>query len=294
MKNIFFAIAFFSTIWNVTKTLAQPKSSLLWKISGNGLQQNSYLLFTSSSCDETIKLSNKVEKVLQTVKVVALEDNRADKSNLGKLQQAVLAQSDTQKIKNVLSATEYQQFVKKIKDEGAPDQAIDQLNNLKVSIILKLLQASASLCEIKTPERIEDVLKKYATKNKIEYKELFSEEEVIRELDDHAKEYWNNNIIYSLNNSDLIKQSLQNRLALYGDENLPALKELYETDNFFELTYNDIVNKKHIDLLATRIDTLVKEGASLIALNISNATPRNNSIIDILKAKSYLLTPIVE
>lgn len=290
---IYFACFLVINMANAQNSNKQLSQTLLWKISGNGLQEDSYLLLTSSSCEETIKITGKILKALQSIKTIVLEDNRADKSNTVKFQQSMLAQADTQKIKNILSPNEYQLFVKKLKDKGAQDDAIDQFNAFKASIIDKLLQADANPCETKIPERMEDVLKKYAFKNKIEYKEFYTIENIISEMDAHTKDYWRNSILYTLNNGDQLKEALQTKVAFYHNENIPGLQELYNTNNFFKLAYGDNVIKDHIYTLTSKIENVIKIQATLIAVNISDAVLNQNSVIGILENKGYSLNPVL-
>lgn len=263
-------------------------SGLLWKITGNGLNQPSYLYLTSSSCDEKLVLTEKIKGILHSVNFVAVEIDLSDKNNAAKLQGALMAEVDSQKVKNILPASEYQQFVKKAKDEGAPDQAIDQFNMFKPLVVLSLLQMQANICETGTqPEKIETVLKSYSSKNKQDFKELVTIDETIKEMNAHSKEYWRQNIMYALNNTDQIKQALQNKIALYKTGNISEIKVLFNDETFFALRSKDDVYKSHVMLVADKIEGLVKQQSGFIALDISNIGINTLSVLDILKTKGF-------
>lgn len=77
------AIAFVLLICGTLSAQTKPNNSLLWEISGNGLQEPSYLFGTFHiMCEKDFEIKPKVSHALDNAKTLFLELN-LDYSNIG-------------------------------------------------------------------------------------------------------------------------------------------------------------------------------------------------------------------
>ena len=66
----------------------KEEKSLLWKISGNGLKENSYLFGTIHMiCKDQFYMDERIENALASSKVLAMELNMADPNLMAEMQQ---------------------------------------------------------------------------------------------------------------------------------------------------------------------------------------------------------------
>lgn len=274
------------------QTLSDLPSTVLWKISGDGIQQPSYIYLTNVGCDFQIKLNKSVEKSLENVKVIAVESNLNSKANATKIPQLIAATNDSQRIKNIMPTKEYSQMIRVVKDNyGMTEQ---YLNQFKPRYISSLLSMTANPCIAPGAERIEDVLNDYANKKGIEYKEMLTPEEVFSECDKYNKQYWQQNFLYLFNNADQIKLILQNRNDLYNDENMKGLKNLFSTSLYLKLKYSDSIVKIHNQLLASKIANIIRSQPALIAVDIAYWVTNDNSLPQLLRKAGYNINPVME
>src|SRR5438270_590546 len=102
MKKIIIILVFILNIISAHGQTVPLSNTTLWKVSGNGLQKDSYILLSSYTCNETIKLKPKLLHALQSSDLVSVENNFTDKNSVQKMKSNMIAVADSQRIKNVL------------------------------------------------------------------------------------------------------------------------------------------------------------------------------------------------
>lgn len=275
-----------------TQTAPVLPSTTLWKISGNGIQEGSYIYLTTANCDSRINLNKKVEKALADVKAIAVESNINSRTNAPRLPLLIAASNDSQRIKNILPPREYSQMINAVKENyGMTEQ---YLNQFKPRYISALLAMTANPCGTPGAERIEDVLSAYANKKGIGYKELFTPDEVFSECDRYSNAYWRQNFLYLFANADQVKQILQNKNNLYGVENMEGLKHLFTSAPYCKLKYSGVTVQIHNQLLVSKIQALIQAQPSLIAVDIAYWLTSGSSLPQLLAKAGYEISPVTE
>ena len=272
------------------QTPAKLPSATLWKISGNGLQSDSYIYLTTPLCDAKTEISENAEKALHQVKVIAVESNLNSKTNAPKLPGLITVKNDSQRIKNILPLSAYNQLLSTAKDKYGMNELI--LNQFKPFYINAFLLRNANPCEPANNERVEDMLNDFAKKNNIEYKEIFTPEEIVTEYDESSPQYWQQNIMYLYNNSDQVKLDLQNKNNLYVSENSEGLRNLFSTNNYYKIKYNSPVIKEHVQTALSKIENLIKEQPAFITVDAGYFLTSDGSMIDLLKKDGYSISPV--
>ncbi|MCH6236672.1 TraB/GumN family protein [Cognataquiflexum rubidum] len=87
LKNVFATLMLFMLVFQVFGGEKEEKS-LLWKISGNGLKESSYLFGTIHMiCKDQFYMDESIENALASSKVLAMELNMADPNLMAEMQQ---------------------------------------------------------------------------------------------------------------------------------------------------------------------------------------------------------------
>jgi uncharacterized protein len=87
LKNVFSTLMLFMLVVQAI-ALEKEEKSLLWKISGNGLKETSYLFGTIHMiCKDQFYMDEQIEKALTSSKVLAMELNMADPNLMTEMQQ---------------------------------------------------------------------------------------------------------------------------------------------------------------------------------------------------------------
>lgn len=86
LKNVFATLMLFMLVFQAFANEKEEKS-LLWKISGNGLKENSYLFGTIHMiCKDKFYMDERIENALASSKVLAMELNMADPNLMAEMQ----------------------------------------------------------------------------------------------------------------------------------------------------------------------------------------------------------------
>jgi len=121
------------------------EKSLLWKISGNGLQQESYLFGTIHIiCQDQFFMDERIENALESTQKIALELNMLDPNMMAEMQQLSI-NADFKNIKDDLTtdqATFLDKFLTKSYGVG-----LDQLGILKPFVLTSMVMLKMLPCE---------------------------------------------------------------------------------------------------------------------------------------------------
>ena len=294
MKKMVLMLTLVSGLAGARAQQAGLSNATLWTISGNGVTTPSYLLLAGPLCAETMQLSSKTKEALGQVGAVAMDFNLYDSKDAAKFQAYSLATADSQRISNNLSTGEFQSFTSLMKSNGFPDALIQQVYSYKVGVVYYLLLMMNNPCGVMANQgSYETLLRPYAKSKNIDYLVFQNADEYLAEDSRHTNDYWQQNIRYLLKNNDEIKGKLQTEMSFYDRGNLSGLKGLYDKDRFYQLKQKDEIARKHVLLLASRIDEQVRRKPTFIAIQLSNVLGEP-SLFDLLKSKGYVVSPISE
>ena len=265
--------------------------TLLWKISGKGLTQESYFLITTSNtCEAKVVFSDKLKAALGKVKQIVMESGATNRANESKTQQLILAKNDNQASKNVLSAAVYKQLLQKAEDMGISELYLNQYTTFFISNRLMVQDIECSLPAV---DRMEDELREYAKKNSLPVGELLSIEETYALYDVYPNQFWERNISFLLNTPDKVKSSLNIKAGFYKQENWAGLKQIFIRSDFFSIRYAFSSNEtSRMLLLFGRIEKVIKDQPSMITLDASEVANDATSIFTLLTNSGYTLTPV--
>jgi uncharacterized protein len=294
MKKIIALAVVLPMVLTVTAQKIALQNTILWKVSGNGLTENSFIYLTGKSCDESLKLDVNSKSALNSVKAITVEYDLYGSKDAGKLAKGNIAFADSQKIKNNLTSGQITAFENKLKDAGYPAQALPQLQAYKLNMIYYMLSSVAGACGTETqPLAYEVDLRLLAKKNNKEFAVLQSIDEFLAESAKIDNYYWKKNISYLLDNEDKVKPQYKLEADLYKTRDLTALQQLYNNSQLFIQLYKTDLQKQHVIFLAERIEQVLKTGPGFFSIQFSNIVYSDFSVFEILAAKGYTITPVL-
>jgi len=280
MKKLVFICTI--ALLTITNVLAQ-KNTLLYKISGKGLKQDSYLLGTLHiMCPEDFHMPAKVAKVVGNVDQIIFEVNLFDPANADKMQQ--VAMTPTKDFFAALEPTK----VKLIDSVLTANQmSIKMFDLLSPSTMISLLALKAFNCpnpmEIKSMEKEVYDLAKNKTIGDLETADF--QIELMNKIATPA--YFYN----YLNNYD--EGVLMTRMLVdaYKKEDLNALTSIMIDEKWMPKDQLEIMltarNKNWIDVLPSKI----KDTKTLIAVGAGHLVG-DTGMLKLLKKAGYTVTPI--
>jgi uncharacterized protein len=294
MKKIIIIILILVSILQLQAQKVSLSNTILWKISGNGLAKDSYIFLTGSSCDESLKLSDKTKEAFKNTDVVTVEYDLYGSKDVNKLASDNIATLDSQKMKNILTPAQVTEFENTLKNSGYPEQAIPQMQTYKMGMAYYILVGINGPCGMdKQPLAYELEFKPLAKKNNKTYTILQNIDEFLKESNSYSNMYWKQNVGYILKNADNVKIQLSNEAELYKNKQLKDLQMLYKNDPVFKLLYQDNVYKNHVNFMAEKIQKQIQQSSSFISIQISNVMYNDCSVFEILAQKGYTITPVI-
>jgi uncharacterized protein len=294
MKKIIIIILILVSVLQLQAQKVSLSNTILWKISGNGLAKDSYIFLTGSSCDESLKLSDKTKEAFKNTDVVTVEYDLYGSKDVNKLAADNIATLDSQKMKNILTPAQVTEFENTLKNSGYPEQAIPQMQTYKMGMAYYILVGINGPCGMdKQPLAYELEFKPLAKKNNKTYTILQNIDEFLKESNSYSNMYWKQNVGYILKNADNVKIQLSNEAELYKNKQLKDLQMLYKNDPVFKLLYQDNVYKNHVNFMAEKIQKQIQQSSSFISIQISNVMYNDCSVFEILAQKGYTITPVI-
>lgn len=216
----------------------QLENSTLWKISGNGLEQPSYLFGTIHiTCDAT--LDDDVKKALDETSQVVLELDMDDSGMQVKMMQNMYMK-DGQTLKDLVSEEDYRAIDEMFKKHMGV--SVEMMQNMKPFFLTAALYPKLIDCPMQS---FEEELLKVAKKEGEEVKGLETVEYQLNVFDQ---------IPYKEQAKDLVR-SAKDDLA-YDKSNFAKMMETYKNENITEMI--DMMNDENYSSVAEYQDLLLE------------------------------------
>lgn len=144
MKRIILIVFFFIFSFEATHAQNTLDKSILWEISGNGLNESSYLLGTFHLlCTADVNVADKVLTAIENVNQIALEVNLVDVHELMSIQELMIAPTT---LSSQLTKEEQEEFRSLLQSEYAMD--LDEVDHLPPVIAMGMLAMKDIPCEV--------------------------------------------------------------------------------------------------------------------------------------------------
>lgn len=280
MKNIYL-------IPLITLLTAHLNGQLLWKISGEGVKENSYLYGTIHVMPENqFSISPKIQKAFDESRKLAMEIDL----NIGLAKQIKIAKKtflpSGQTIQNLLSATDFEKVKSFCLDSlKMPEGKFNKYIHLKPFFFSSAI-AQEQMGNTKSYEMEFNKMAKKNRKKTLGLETMDYQLETINKIsiNDQAKmlmEEFDKNPTEQFN--DLLR--------LYLNEDLNGLYSIVTSEssqiNNFNQDFLDVRNKNWIPV----IESQIKVNSTFIAVGAAHL-PGENGVINLLKMKGYTVEPV--
>ena len=290
-------LVIFSCMWLMLSCNAQIKkpnllinkdnNTLLWQISGNGLQKPSYLFGTFHlMCKDDIQFSDQLKTALANSTIMYMELDMDDPGLMlsGML---LMTMKGGKKLSDFYSKEEYKKIKIFFKDSiSAP---LSFLQTMKPYMLLALLYPKMMPC--KTVSGVEEELMKLAKSQKKEIKGLETIELQAAVFDSIPYEEQAKELLKSIDSMEMNKKNFDTMMRVYKSQRLSAIEALFSKSEFGMQDHEDILlNKRNINWVE-QLGTILKKENVFIAVGAGHLVGENG-LIALLRKKGYKVLPL--
>lgn len=262
----------------------QPQTSLLWQVSGNGLQKPSYLFGTFHIiCRDAFSITPTLREKFNSTNLL-FEEMKMDDPNL-QMQMMLKLKSD-KSLKDILDSTTYQQLNDTFKK--ITGSSIGFFNNYEPFILTSMLTQKMIPC--KNPLQPENEFIKLAKEQKISVEGLETIDDEINAIKKIAPAKQIEGVKQILKNFDSTKIVMGNFMKLYASRNLDSLYAFMQSSDMgadFETALLDERNKKWLPVIVTNL----KKQPTFFAFGAGHLGG-DNGIINLLRKEGYTVEPL--
>lgn len=260
----------------------QHENSLLWKISGNGLEQSSYLYGTFHLlCPSDLEIDEKVKQAFAASNQLVLELDFDDPSVMPSIQKNMVYRDGTT-ARDYLNEEEYKMAESFFTD--SLNMPFQRMQAIKPFFLSSMTIMHFLGCQ---PVSFEQKLTGMAQQDSIEVKGLETVKDQIGFIDAIPQEMQKKMLIESIKKYDSSKMLFDNMKTFYLEENIDGLNDVvdsYMSDEYADFK-KDLLTKRNKKWVPA-IEELAKRGSSFIAVGAGHL-PGKDGLIDLLRKAGY-------
>lgn len=285
MKKIVFAIALVLSVINLSAQ--KLENSLLWEISGNGLEKTSYVFGTIHiTCDAS--LSNKVKDALDKTTQVVLEIDIDDPMMQAKMMKGMMMK-DGKKLSDMVSEEDYQAidslFIKNL------GMSVGMLQTVKPSLLSSMLIPKLLDCPT---ESVDMELVRIAKEQKEEIKGLETIEDQMDVFDKIPYEVQIKELVRAAkDNLAFDKGTIQTMQEVYKAENITRMLSMMDEDEESIMKdYEDVMLDNRNKNWIPEIGKYAKDQPTFFAVGAAHLAG-DNGVIKLLRKAGYTVKAVM-
>jgi len=279
------------SLWLMAIVVAQKnmnENTLLWKISGNGLQKPSYLFGTMHLlCAGDAKLSDNLKNVIRESEQIYFE---VDMDDFMGMMGAVkyLKMNGNKKLQDILTAEEY----KKIKDyfEKKPSMIpLEMMQYFKPYFISSLISEQSMDCAAQGG--MEQSIMQESQQYKKEIKGLETVEFQASVFDSIPYELQAKELVKYIDSADKNDDATKELVAVYKTQDLKKIQELTEKEDGGVAKFIDLLLYNRNADWVNKISTIMPVNGVLFAVGAAHL-PGEKGVINLLRKKGFTVKPM--
>lgn len=285
MKNIFKTLALAAAILFTSSVNAQTtnSNSLLWKVSGNGLEKPSYLFGTIHMiCESDFILHDKVTTALSNTNQLILELNFGDPKEMETLQMSAITATP---LSERLTPEQYHTLEVGLKDNYNLD--IKKFENFTLETIGSLITFKAFNCENFKMYEVE-----LMTLAAQQQKSLIGLETVAEQMSTASKALGSDYLFNMLANKNDYATLMEKTIAAYKSEHLQDIYNEVNNPLFTNPENGKIILNDRNQNWLKKLPALMKEKSAFIAVGSAHLAGEQGLINLLIKA-GYSVTPVM-
>lgn len=284
MKKVFLSIAFIGT---TLFSNAQTEKSLLWEISGNGLQKPSYVYGTIHMiCPDKFFVPNGLEEKLKATEQTYLEIDMDDPQMMSKTQKLMFS-ADGKKLKDIMNEADYKSFSDYFKK--TTNMSTEMLMTAKPFAYLSMIMMKSTGCPM--PKSYEEYFVKQTQAGKKELLGLETIEDQMSILDKAPTEEQVKWLMEMAKDGDKNNAMFAEMVDLYTKQDLDGLqKYMTKFTVGMQSLEKDLLqnrNEKWIPI----IEKNSKEKPTFYAVGAAHLVG-DKGVLNLLKQKGYTVSAV--
>lgn len=286
-----FTVGFLISLISVSALAQKENNTLLWKISGNGLEKPSYLFGTIHMlCEEDAVLSDNMKKAIRDCDEVYFE---VDMDNLFEMFGAMgkMKMLGDTTLSDLLSAEDYEKVKNYFESKGSM-LPFSMLETFKPILAASTLEQKSLPCE--NTAMMEQVIMGVAKENNKKINGLETMAYQAGVLDSIPYKLQAEQLVSYINSSgkdsDENKQ-LQEMFKAYKEQDLGLLEKLMVEADPGMAGFTDIMLYHRNLNWVTRLKKILPEKSVLIAVGAGHL-PGEKGVISLLRKEGYSVTPV--
>lgn len=263
-------------------------NTLLWQISGNGLQQPSYIFGTMHIlCSNDVKLGDSLKNVIKDVGKIYFEVDMDDMMEMMGVM-AYIKMNNNQKLSDLLTPEEY----KKLQDYFAKNpfpMPLQMMESFKPFFISSIIEEQRMTCTDK--KGMEQLIMDEATQYKKEIKGLETMKFQASVFDSIPYQEQAKELVKSLDSMDAGSEQTKELISVYKQQDLKKIEALSsKEDEGMEKYMNLLLYNRNADWV-TKIGNITPTGSYLFAVGAAHLAG-NKGVLNLLKQKGYAVKPV--
>ncbi len=266
-------------------------NSLLWEVSGNGLEKPTYLFGTFHlMCKEDIRLSNTLKEAVKSSKEVYLEMDMDDPATMfGGL--LLMNMNDGKKLKDLYTEEEYKKLESFFEDTlGTP---LTMFQRMKPFFLESLLYPKMMPC--KTMSGVEEEIMKLAKADKKDKKEIKGLETIEFQasvFDSIPYEKQAKELLKTIDSMAGYKTEFDTMLAVYKSQQLSEIEKLFSKSEFGMEENKDLLLDNRNKNWVKQLKEIMKKESVFVAVGAGHLVGEMG-LIALLRKEGYLLRPLL-
>ncbi len=262
------------------------ENSLLWEISGNGLEHSSYIFGTiHMTCDAS--LDDKVKVALDHTSLLVLELDMDD-PNMNASMMQNMAMKDNQNMQSLLTDEEYAELDAFVKSKfGAP---LDAFQTFKPFFLSAMVATKFLDCPVQS---FEAELMKVTKEQNEEVLGLESVEDQLSIFDEIPYQVQIDDLMESISD-DLAKDKVKflKITEYYNTSNLAGIKQLTDEDDTQTMSkYKNLLLTNRNKNWISKIENYAKEQPTFFGVGAAHLIG-NEGVIQLLRKQGFKVTPV--
>lgn len=273
-------------IWTST-AFAQNESSLLWEISGNGLEQPSYLFGTIHvKCPDEMKLSENTKKAVAETDQFALELDMDDPSFMAQIQQKSVNEG-MKNISSELSEEDLSILNTFLKKHYKADMT--QLGILKPFALLSMVFPKGLDCP--APASYEEAFLKLAKEEKEEVLGLETIDDQFAVFDKVSVKEQLGWVVSYAKDEEKLKKDIKMMLEVHEGQDIEKIAGVSKDFPEYKNLTEDLLYKRNEKWIA-KMEAYAKEKPTFFAVGAAHLGSERG-VVALLRKAGYTLTPIM-
>lgn len=263
-------------------------NSLLWEVTGNGLQKPSFLFGTFHLlCKDDIHFSDALKRAIKLSDTVYMEVKIDDPSMMLSAMLYLNMRNDST-LEDLYTADEYKRVKNYFSDSLKMPVAL--LQRSKPYFLVALLYPRMMNCP--SPSGVEEELLKIAKEDKKEIRGLETIQFQASVFDSIPYQWQAKELLKNIDSFSVYKDQFLTMLGFYKNQQMDSIKALMDTSEFSSEKYDDLLLNKRNKNWVKKLNTIMKNESVFVAVGAGHLVGENG-LISLLKKEGYSVEPLV-